>query len=159
MSHARILFPSLSPFPFLSERQINSFTIENDNPSGRALLHSPTQEKPRQSARKPWVLTDTQCCAAPSLGLLPFPYAISPCHGASSINRFAALLSVASTALVPERDWRASCCACRPLCLGNIMGSLFPDRFHSPQNAQSSLMKTSCVDAEASGQSEEMMSP
>lgn len=35
------------PLPFFPERPINSLTTENDNPSGRAQLHSPTQEKPR----------------------------------------------------------------------------------------------------------------
>lgn len=47
------LQPTL-PLHFFPKRQINSLTRENANPSGRALLHSPTPEKHRQGVHKPW---------------------------------------------------------------------------------------------------------
>ena len=69
---------SLPPLTLLSlhffpKRQINSLTIENDNPSGWDLLHIPTQEKHRLWAHKPWLATETRvpvpCAGTPAVSI------------------------------------------------------------------------------------------
>lgn len=83
---------SLPPLTLLSlhffpKRQINSLTIENDNPSGWALLHIPTQEKHRLWAHKPWLATETRV-AVPHAGTP----AVSICHLAGSRSQWDKLI-------------------------------------------------------------------